>query len=160
MANTARIQNGQGGCSSNWQKETQLKDELFHDVEAFLIANYDKEIATELKNEAECLKLRNYKTTNPKNVIHELSPTTPYILKIIKLCGIDPKYVSIRFKDTIPWGNGQAQKHSELNDYEINLPYGNLYFKMYLFTFCSFTWMFTHFIETSWYQTFGTFSWG
>lgn len=111
------------------KKESQLKDELFHDVEAFLIANYDKEIATELKNEAECLKLRNYKTTNPKNVIHELSPTTPYILKIIKLCGIDPKYVSIRFKGTIAWGNGQAQKHSESNDYEINLPYGNVYFK-------------------------------
>lgn len=111
------------------KKENQLKDELCNEIETFLIANYDEETATEFKNEYEKQKNLTYKSIDSKAVVHDQNKKTPYILKLMGLCGIDQRYVSIKFCYSLPWIYAHVRRDDNSYIYQMNLPYCDATFK-------------------------------
>ncbi|QQR53682.1 hypothetical protein IPG37_04475 [bacterium] len=112
------------------KKENQLKDELCNEIETFLIANYDEETATEFKNEYEKQKNLTYKTIDSKAVVHDQNKRAPYILKLMDLCGIDHRYVSIRFWPMFEFFfDAYVNRDDTSYIYKMVLPYFDLTFK-------------------------------
>ena len=100
-------------------QESRLESELIHETEQFYRTSGLDDIADNFKKEYEKLVNLDYKSCGTKYTVHERSPITDYIKELMKKCGIDHAYVSIKFTSDICTYNAQVVAYN--NQFHNNL---------------------------------------